>query len=566
MLNISAENKKGSTLGIVLLASAVALGGCSTAGETKPETEPASTGNGQTEAAVNAPEPVKEGYPIATADQPLTLKVWAPADNILKYYKDYSEVLAFQEMEQATGVKIEWIHPSAGQLQEPFNLMVASRDLPDVIIYPWGNTSFLPGGAQKYVNDGVIVPLSDYIDYAPDYVKVLEDYPEIKKRVTDDNGQMHYISLMTPELTMRTYNGFMIRQDWLDKLNLPMPRSTDDLYTVLKAFQDNDMNGNGKKDEYFSSTGMDKGILGIEKLLYPFGATAGNDAFIQRGGKVVYSPMEPEFKEGVSYLNKLYQEGLLDPEYMLNDNTKLQQKYTNGTVSVSYSSAGRIASWQPGLQEADAGAVLSPIPSLTGPDGTGYWLEANTANITNPGVSLAITTANKFPAETMRWWNWVFTEAGKTAFNYGKEGVTFEIVDGKPKFTEMITNDPQGRTQNEMLSLTAPAVGLPTLNELEATRLQKSEAEWNAFETWGNNMLDNSAIMPPVMFNDSELDVMTSKKPAIDDYQKQMLDKFITGRTSLDAWESEFVPQLKKLGIDDVTAAYQTALDRYNQR
>jgi|GEM_PF-87903 len=566
MLNISTEKKKWSTLGIVLLASTVALGGCSTGGETKPETEPAATGNGQAEAAVDAPEPVKEGYPIATADQPLTLKVWAPADNILKYYKDYGEVLAFQEMEKATGVKIEWIHPSAGQLQEPFNLMVASRDLPDVIIYPWGNTSFLPGGAQKYVQDGVIIPLSEYIDYAPDYAKVLEDYPEIKKRVTDDDGEMNYISLMTPELTMRTYNGFMIRQDWLDKLSLPMPRSTDDLYNVLKAFQDNDMNGNGKKDEYFSSTGMDKGILGIEKLLYPFGATAGNDAFIQSGGKVIYSPMQPEFKEGVAYLNKLYQEGLLDPEYMLNDNTKLQQKYTNGTVSVSYSSAGRIASWQPGLKEVDADATLSPIPSLTGPDGSGYWLEANTANITNPGVSLAITTANKFPAETMRWWNWVFTEAGKTAFNYGKEGVTFEIVDGKPQFTEMITNDSQGRTQNEMLSLTAPAVGLPTLNELEATRLQKSEAEWNAFETWGNNMLDNSRIMPPVMFNDSELDVMTSKKPAIDDYQKQMLDKFITGRTSLDAWETEFVPQLKKLGIDEVTAAYQTALDRYNQR
>ncbi|MDG0792649.1 extracellular solute-binding protein [Cohnella ginsengisoli] len=573
MASISAAFKKKSTWGTILLATAVSVTGCSTKNETSATngaSAPASTAPASTAAGTNSPQasaqPQEGMYPIANADKPITLKVWTAADPILKYFKNYGEVLAFQEMEKATGVKIEWIHPSAGQLQEPFNLMIASRDLPDVILYPWGNSQFLAGGADKYVKDGVIIPLNEYMKNAPDYAKVLESYPEIKKRVTNDQGEMDYISLMQPDLTMRTYNGFMIRQDWLDKAGMPMPRSTDDLYKTLKAFQDKDVNGNGKKDEYISATGMDKGILGIEKLLYPFGATAGNDAFIQRDGKVVYSPADPAFKEGVAYLNKLYKEGLLDPEYMLNDNTKLQQKYTNGTVSASYSSAGRVASWAPGIQAADANAALAPIPSLTGPDGKGYWFEGNTANITNPGVSLAITTANKHPAETMAWWNWVFTQAGKMAFNYGKEGVTYEMVDGKPKFTDMITKDPQGRTQNEMLTLTAPAAGLPTLNDLEATKLQKSEVEWKAFQTWGDNMPDNSGIMSPVTFNEQEMDVMTAKKPAIDDYQKQMLDKFITGRVSLDKWETEFVPQLKKLGIDEVTAAYQSALERYNQR
>lgn len=565
MVNTFKAYKRAIATGLCSILFAGAIAGCSA--DSNEPVESGGTATSAESASPNTPDTEHKGtYPIATADNPITLKVWAGADNVLKHFKDYNEVIAFQEMEKATGIRIEWIHPSAGQLQEPFNLMVASRDLPDVILYPWGNTGFLPGGAQAYANDGVIIPISDYMEYAPEYAKVLEDYPDIKKRVTDDEGKMYFISLMQPDLTMRTYNGFMIRQDWLDKVGLDMPKSTDELYHVLKTFQEKDVNGNGKKDEYFSATGMDKGLLGIEKLMYPFGATAGNEAMTQEDGKVVYSPLKPEYKEAAAFLAKLYDEGLLDPEYLLNDNTKLQQKYTNETVGASYSSAGRIVGWTNTLQESNPDAVLAPIPSLVGPNGQGYWYESNTANITNPGVSLAITTANKHVAETMAWWDWVFTKEGSMAFNYGKEGTTYTMVDGKPQFTEMITNDSQGRTQNEMLSLTAPAATLPTLNELEATKLQKSEMEWNAFETWGNHMLDNSRILPPLTFNDEEMAVITAKKPAIDDYQKQMLDKFITGRESLDRWESVFVDQLQKLGIQELIAAFQSAFDRFNQR
>jgi putative aldouronate transport system substrate-binding protein len=372
---------------------------------------------------------------------------------------------------------------------------------------------------------------------------------------------------MMPELLTRTYNGYMIRQDWLDKAGVKMPTTTDELAAVLKAFQDKDVNGSGKKDEYWSATGMDKGILPIDTLLWPFGATAGNGGFAQEGGKAVYSPLKPEYKEGISYLAKLYSEGLLDPEYMINDDTKLQQKYATENIAGSYASAARVVNWTNKITSKNPNAKLVPIPSLKGPSGKGYWYESNTVNVTNPGICLAITSANKHVAETMLWQDWVYTKEGNMAFNFGKEGDTYTIVNGQPQFTEKITKDSKGRSQNEMIGITATAQTMwPTLGDLTATKIQKTSTEWNAFDIWGKNMPDNSRIMPPITFNDAELAVMTSKKAAIDDYQKQMLDKFIMGKEPIENYDKVFVPKLKQLGIDDVLKAYQGALDRYNKR
>ena len=103
-----------------------------------------------------------------------TLKYWASMDaSSAQTLTSYSEMLMYQEMEKATGVKVEFIHPIAGSTgQEAFNTLLASADLPDMIEHDWSGYA---GGAQAAIDDGVIIALNDYLEeYAPNYYSYVE--------------------------------------------------------------------------------------------------------------------------------------------------------------------------------------------------------------------------------------------------------------------------------------------------------------------------------------------------------------------------------------------------------
>ena len=99
---------------------------------------------------------------------------WVPMNaNIATRIQNYNEVAMYQQREKDSGIHIEFIHPALGQEAEQFNLMIASRDLPDLVEYNWVNYQ---GGVQKAIDDGVIIKLNDYIDqYAPNFKKTVSD-------------------------------------------------------------------------------------------------------------------------------------------------------------------------------------------------------------------------------------------------------------------------------------------------------------------------------------------------------------------------------------------------------
>ena len=92
------------------------------------------------------------------------------------------------------------------------------------------------------------MPLNDLIDKnSVEYKKVLQDYPALKKVATSPDGKMYKIGRVLESFP--SYAVF-VRADWLKKLNLDVPKTTEDLYKVAKAFAEQDPDGNGKKDTY----------------------------------------------------------------------------------------------------------------------------------------------------------------------------------------------------------------------------------------------------------------------------------------------------------------------------
>ena len=155
----------------------------------------------------------------------------------------------WQLIQEKLNIDIVWQHPAAGQEQEQFNLMIASRELPDIIYYTW--TSVV-GGPAQLIDDGLLLDLTDVIpDMAPNYHAFLTDpaNAEIARQVSLNDGRLYIFAKVFPDARSMSYNGLMIRQDWLDALGLERPDNIAQWETVLTAFKEKDPNGNGTADE-----------------------------------------------------------------------------------------------------------------------------------------------------------------------------------------------------------------------------------------------------------------------------------------------------------------------------
>ena len=155
----------------------------------------------------------------------------------------------------------------------------------------------------------------------------MNEYPQIKRDIVDAEGDMYYVPhfVLTPENNI--FKGPLIREDWLVKLGLEVPETVDELYNVLVAFRDGDPNGNNEKDEWaMSGAGAftSSGAHSPGQLSWAWDTTP---SFYLRDGKVQYGPLDPQFKDALAFMNKLYNEGLLDPDYIVMGRSQLDASH-----------------------------------------------------------------------------------------------------------------------------------------------------------------------------------------------------------------------------------------------
>jgi len=186
-----------------------------------------------------------EPLTLPIVSQPLTLTYWAPmSTNVAASMKSFGEMGCYVELEKRTAIHLDFQHPPLQQEQDQFNLMVASGKYPDIVEFDWLHS--YAGGPSKAIKDGVIVRLNDAIDrYAPNFKKLLADHPEWRKQIVTDEGDLYAFPFLRSDPILLTFVGPVIRGDWLTKLGLKTPTTLDDWHTMLKAFKDQNANGQG---------------------------------------------------------------------------------------------------------------------------------------------------------------------------------------------------------------------------------------------------------------------------------------------------------------------------------
>ena len=469
-----------------------------------------------------------------------------------------NDISSFRLMEQMTGCHIEWIHPSSAAFEEKFNLLITSGNLPDAIVANWRDIS---GGVNTYVEDEIILDLTDLVKKnMPNFWGYLEENPEVKKQVTDADGRILYIPFIRKDKELNIYQGPQIRYDWLTKLGLDVPKTTDDLYNVLKAFKERDPNGNGQADEIpMTGIDFDDTTNGIGNLLWAFGTTY--DFYVD-GGKVKYGPMEPEFEEGLRYITRLYSEGLIDTDYLLNDRQKMDSKVLNDR-------SGFLFAMQPtkycSSELNDGEKKVLGIGYLTGPGGKkACFNPMYTQSVI--GTSLAITTACGNPAGVLKWLDNFYGGKGYEYMNFGEEGKDFSWVDGYPKLSDSLLNNPDmDKTSAIGLAIGAFDSAFPALQDWRYYEQTLSEWGRDSINIWSEDNVDTSGILPSLSFAEEENDKIVQTMSQIESYISAEYNKILVGQSSIDTWANA-CEQMRKMGIEDIIKIYNDEYKNYCER
>lgn len=181
------------------------------------------------------PATAEISYPL---DTDVELTVWMPVNSsVTSKISSYDQNESFTYAQTATGVKLKFIHPSNATLQEEFNLMIVSGDLPDIIINPTYLTSNNPNAVacSNGVEDGLFLDLTDYLEeYSPTYYSYLRDNPEFYQDATTPDGRVYYYTNYKPISSdvEGSWDRFQVRKDWLDEIGLETLRTVDDLSLI----------------------------------------------------------------------------------------------------------------------------------------------------------------------------------------------------------------------------------------------------------------------------------------------------------------------------------------------
>lgn len=544
----------------LLLLVTVFLNGCQQSVDT-----PAPTGEPQVSADPNVADENVVKPPVA--GQATTLPLAEPgsvtitiATNDNNYapasYNDGLEV--WKEIEERTGVKVEWELSPANEINTVMGVrLAAASELPDLFYVPQSNP--IP-----YARDGVILDMTDLLnDHAPYTTAFLSDNPEVKKEMTAPDGKIYHIPNVISGTDSGDPVGWIVRQDWLDKLGLDMPESIDDWYEVWTAFKKGDPNETGQEDVIpLTVRGLGElGRLGDAWGLHLYWFS--NGFYPDENGQVQYDWIDPRAKEFVAFANKLFEEGLLDPEFLTQTSEDRLGKISRNLVGTVDRFINNLPAFESAAREGGAVDVNYTVASPpSGPNG--YPGHQERYGVT--GGAFSFSKDVEHPEIFMRWLDWVFASPeGNMLATFGIEGKSYEMVSGEPVFSEWVTDNPDGLGFADALRSLGAQPNLPWIRSDKGpfskqpfASIQHSPKLIDAVERIEPFLIPS---MPKIMMSSDEATELQSFMSDIDTYRDETIAQFIFGQKDMDEWD-DYVSRMKDLGVEKVLEIRQTMYDR----
>ena len=519
-------------------------------------------------------EKYKDVTDIREITEGVTLTIAVPQSAKVLDYDTNNQTLL---IEKALGVDLRFMALPSADYGSKLNIMVkGGEELPDII--------FDPTGWENWIEEGVIYDLRDF--YANETfaanIKAGSERSglDVEMYMTRPDGAMYTLPKLNQELYAPVQQKLWVYKPWLDALGEDVPETTEEYYEICKKIVATDLNGNGKKDEI--------GLSGYELnqwfdcMMSAFVYAHENNWRVVEDGKVSFAFTTDEWKEGLKYIKKFFDEGLIPIETLSQGSDQYRILY-NAANTVLFS----FADWDftgTDLQKKQDYVVL---PALKGPEGVQY--SCNIPNI--PTAGAVITTDCENPLAAFLVCDYMCSKEMSVTTRYGEQGVdwdfwdvaqnkmgnanefvsTFEGYDISFYPYDLIgfwnSNVAQNKSYRKagpmMLDVTLSAGAGVWKDAADADTKLRAQIELNTAAA----AMECYKYQPEEVYDYAPLTTEENEdvgdiKAAIQSYVTEMTCSFLSGKKDIDKDWDAYLKELETIGYKDYLKVLQTAYDR----
>lgn len=471
---------------ILVLVLTLSITACGGATKDTNQSQSSTTQAAQTTAA--SKEPVQLS---------LVMKDEGPSNpTAVKYFQEVEKGLA----EEGINVKINLVEMPAGNYAEKLGLMLTGGTVPDLI--------YFQGGDLPFSQQGLLEDLTPYIEKSK-YIK-----SSLNPFNAERMKNYPYLLWIKPIASAVP----VIRTDWLNKLQsskalLENP-TIDNYYAFLKELKNTPPGGAGKPSYAITTAGN------ITELDAIFNFAFGNTSTWIKGsdGKYVYSKVTQNEKDKLAFYNKLYTEGLLDPEFLTKQWDTKEQAFYEGKTGVMAGTCGKVIDIYDSKTKSANGdsATVTVLPPATG-KAQGY----SATDVTKESRGVAISALSKNKDIAFQVLDYLASPKGQMLDRLGFEGEQYNVVDGKIQFTDKeqewyaVFWEPNNFTPDKPLA--TPLLGKAATDSLNLA--QKYYTQDTNFLIPSDYTTNWDAMNN--LYKEYSVDIITGKRPVSD------FDKFV---------------------------------------
>ena len=484
---------------------------------------------------------------------------------------DYNDMKIMQDLYESTNVFVTWENVSESVYAQQKNLIFGNADNRPDAIYHAGMGA---GEIIKYAKRKVLLPISDYLEYMPNFSKILEERPDIKAQLINvEDGKIYSLPRIEEMGLLQNPNILFLNKNWAaaaieagavpgvttadlkDGLNL----TCDQMEAMLRYFRDNDMNGNGNAGDERPLSFVYNNWQGNQCDLYGmFGLNDNLEHRIIIDGKVTYTVQDDRFKEATNFLANWVTENLIDK---VSFEQSQDNFLANGKGLETY---GAFYWWESETVVSNPENYIVVNP-LIGPHGDQTLCISNNPEV---GAGEVVVFADCPNVEVLlAYFDRYYDPVISAQINYGPIGIFYEEerdANGMLVQKEL----PEGMTADELRLQNAP-LGIIYLSDYAWNNVVNMEPRaklrlerLTAFAT--PFMPEGVKPCPNLQFTLDELNTLSNYETNLNDYIRTNLIRWLmNGGVSDDAWAAFQKDLTGKCNIAAIQKVYQDAYDRY---
>lgn len=480
-----------------------------------------------------------------------------------------------QELEEMTNVHLNMTVAPQDSYKEKLNLILSSGDYPEVIM----SADFDGASLVKYgIDEQMFLPLNSYIDEHGFYIKQrFEENPYYREDMTAVDGNIYGIPASDSGIVGHGAVGYKLwlNESWLDALGLDRPTTTEEFKDVLTAFKTQDPNGNGVADEIPLTGAIDTWAGDIHLyLLNAFGYFHEDLLMLDKNGVFSGCANTESMKEGLRYINELYEAGLIDPACFTQNDQQLAALGSNeGDVIVGAASCGHVGMLL-SINDVERSSMYTCLEPLEGPNGyrgIPFTTEKRVSNaafvITDKceQPEVAFKLADLFCSEDIA----VRTQVGIKGKHWDDaDPGTFGMDGVSPATRQYLTfvTSGEGASENDVWSWTCRLIEPNWKNTFQVVGDIYDPANYEARLYQETEKLRPYAadvlVIPPLFFEAEAASRIAQLKDPLKDYVKSAVVEFATGKKNVDTDWDTYVSDLEKLNYSEYIRLYQETYDK----